>query len=65
MSTYTTAPILDGDDDATTPIPRPEAALDEAADASTPAPAKKPATPKKSASYDAAAITVLEGLDPV
>ena len=80
-------PTPDGEDDATTPIPRPtDAELSSAGvpdviadarpapadDTSDDAPAKKPArrkpqgdAAKTSKAYDAAAITVLEGLDPV
>jgi DNA gyrase subunit B len=61
------------DDDATTPIQRPvasDADVDEAGDDPTDvakAPRRKPQgdAAKTTADYDAAAITVLEGLDPV
>ncbi|MEL6893816.1 MAG: DNA gyrase subunit B [Actinomycetota bacterium] len=64
MSTDTTAPIIDEADDATKPITRP--ATESPVPAAPPAATKtSKKAAKKTGAYDAAAITVLEGLDPV
>ena len=71
MSTDTTAATV-SDDDVTKPISRPSGGDDVAntpddSEPSAPSPRRKPNgdAGKTTASYDAAAITVLEGLDPV
>ncbi len=74
MSTDTTAATV-SDDDVTKPISRPndDVVADEPAETGGDAPAPAPKPPRRpqgdaaktTANYDAAAITVLEGLDPV